>query len=170
MRHAQLQLCAFDGLPEANVHLILEIAARFLLRYGLVAPATKHIGEDVAEPASRCRTSASRALGDVAKIESAKIKRNFLPLSATACGRFPVGRAESPRAKSAAAGIRLCGCRINVVRVEPDLVVNLPLLGIAQHIVGLRDRFELLLRGLVPWIHVGVILARQLAKRLADLL
>src|SRR3981189_1867831 len=59
--------------------------------------------------------------------------------------------------------------RIDVVRVEAKLVINLPLLLVAQNIVGFRDLLELLLRLLVPRIHVRVILARSLAKLLANL-
>src|SRR6185295_19465237 len=56
-----------------------------------------------------------------------------------------------------------------VVGVKADLVVNLALLGIAQDFVGFGQRLELFLRGLVPRIDVGMILAGKLAEGLADI-
>ncbi len=58
-------------------------------------------------------------------------------------------------------------CRINIVGVKPDLVVDFAFLGIAENVVGLRERLELLLRGLVPRVDVGMVFAGQLAERLA---
>src|SRR5207248_2023598 len=49
-------------------------------------------------------------------------------------------------------------------------VVLLALLGIREHIVGLRDLLEALLRSLVARVAVRVVLARQLAVSLLDLL
>ena len=59
---------------------------------------------------------------------------------------------------------------IYVVGVETDLIVDLPLLGIAEHVVRFRDRLELLLRRFISGVDVRVILPRQLAKSFADVL
>ena len=60
--------------------------------------------------------------------------------------------------------------RVDVVRVEPELVVDLALLFVAQDVVGLGDFLELLLGLLVVGIDVGVILPREFTEGLADLL
>ena len=60
--------------------------------------------------------------------------------------------------------------RIDLVRVEPNLVVDLALLLVAQDVVGLGDFLELLLRLLISGIHVRMILPRRLPERLANLL
>ena len=53
---------------------------------------------------------------------------------------------------------------------EPaELVVLLALLGVGERLVGLADLLELLLRRLVARVLVGVVLARELAERLLDL-
>ena len=66
--------------------------------------------------------------------------------------------------------IRLGLRRVDLVGVEAKLVIHLALLLVAQNVVGLGDFLELLLRLLVPRIHVRVIPPRQLAKGLANLL
>jgi hypothetical protein len=48
-------------------------------------------------------------------------------------------------------------------------IVLLTLLGVREDIVRLRDLFELLFGGLVPRIHVGVVLFGELAVCLLDL-
>ena len=80
------------------------------------------------------------------------------------------GKACVSARAAARARISLCGRRINVVGVKPDLVVNFAFLGIAEDVVGFGERFELLFGCLVPGVDVGMILARQLAERLADIL
>ena len=54
--------------------------------------------------------------------------------------------------------------------VGAELVVLLALLGVAEHLVGLVDLLELRLGGLVAGVHVGMVLAGELAVRLLDLL
>jgi hypothetical protein len=49
--------------------------------------------------------------------------------------------------------------------VRAELVVLLPLLGIAEHFVGFVDFLEARFRGLVAWIDVGMELAGQLCGR-----
>ena len=60
-------------------------------------------------------------------------------------------------------------CRINLVGVKTELVENFALLLVRQNIVGLGNLLELLFGLLVARIYVRVILARELAKRLADI-
>jgi hypothetical protein len=57
----------------------------------------------------------------------------------------------------------------NVVGIETVLIVHLALLGIAQDVVGFLNLLEALLGGFVAGIQIGMILARQLAVSLADL-
>ena len=59
--------------------------------------------------------------------------------------------------------------RRNVVGIETVLIVNLALLGIAQDVVGFLDLLEALLGGFIAGIQIRMILARQLAVSLADL-
>ncbi len=119
-----------------------------------------------AGPPARC----ARAFGEVVEVESAEIEGNFLGVGARPATRTGAlaWSAESACAETAAAAVSFgCG-RIDVVGVEAKLVVNLALLGIAENVVGLGERLELLLRALVAGIDVGMILARELAESLAD--
>ena len=163
MRHRELQFGALNRLPEADVHLVFKIAARFLLEFGFAASAaTKHRGENVLESAATAGTPACcpGSVGEVAEVEAAEVERNPLP----SCLRAAFGRT----ATSACVGLRRCG--IDVVRVEAELVVDLALFRIAKNVVGFGERFELLLCGLVAGVHVRMVLARKFAEGLADLL
>ena len=71
-------------------------------------------------------------------------------------------------AVAAGPGIGLGSGRVDVVGVEANLIVDLALLGITKNVVRFRKSLELLLRGLVPGIHVGVIFTRKFAECLAD--
>ncbi len=171
VRDVELHHRALDGLPEAYVDLILEVVARFgSLCNVLLSAAPEDVGEDVAESAgaSGFAPSSARAFGEVVEVEAAEVERHFLRVGARSASAW-ARTTESTRAKASAAPVGLGRRGIDVVGVEPELVVNLPLLGIAEDVVGLRKRFELFLRSLVPGIHVGMILARKLAKRLADI-
>src|SRR5262249_47485312 len=66
-------------------------------------------------------------------------------------------------------GARLVGIEAAAQRLLAELIVSLALFGIGEDVVGDRDLLELLLGGLVARIDVRVMLARQLAVRLADL-
>ena len=80
--------------------------------------------------------------------------------------------AAGPSAKAAAVSAarrRLRRRGIDVVRVEAELVIDLALLLVAQHVVRFRYLLELLFRLLVVRIHVRVVLAREFAEGLADL-
>src|SRR5262249_55957909 len=114
--------------------------------------------EDVAEAAAACRTT-------FGEIEAAEVKGNVLRGGAAAPAWCA---AKSTSAKAAAAGVGLGRRGIDVVGVVAELVVYLPLFGIAQNVIGLGDFFELLLRLLVARIDVRMILARKLAEGLAN--
>ena len=57
----------------------------------------------------------------------------------------------------------------DVVGIEPDLVVHFAFLGIAQNVVRFGECFELFFGSLVSGIYIGMMLARKLAKSLANL-
>ena len=97
---------------------------------------------------------------EVGEIESLKIKGHTLLWTCATGARTPI----------AAAGCRFRLRRIDLVGVEAELVVDFPLLLVAQNIVGFGDFLELLFGLLVAGIYIGVIFARKLAKGLADLI
>src|SRR5664280_2462907 len=166
--NGELHLRALDRLPEANVHLVFQIVARCGMLHRLLTAAAEDAGEDVAESATAAFAArCARALGVVIEVEAAEVERNFLGVGARSTPACAAS-AEATRATAARVGFRRG--RVDVVGVEPNLVVDLALLGIAEDVVGLGEGLELLLGRLVDRIHVGVILARQLAKRLTDLL
>src|SRR5882762_4032468 len=75
-------------------------------------------------------------------------------------------RETTAAATRASIGIR--GFRTDVVGVIAELVVNLPLLGVAQDIVSFGDGLEFPLCRLVSGIDVGMVFARKFAKGLPD--
>src|SRR5438876_9743163 len=79
------------------------------------------------------------------------------------------GTARGARLTSAAR-IGLGGRGVDVVAVETDLIVDFSFLGIAQDLVGFRDRFEFFFRSLVAGIDIWVIFARKFAEGFADVL
>ena len=171
-RDVELQLRAFDGLPEADVHLVFKIGAGLRMLRGLDATAaSKDVGEDVAKSAACARAASGRtcAFREVVEVEAAEIEGNFLGVGARAACVL-CGTTKSACAKTASAGIGF-GCGgIDVVGVEAELIVDLALLGIAEDVVGLGDGLEFLFGRLVAGIHVGMIFARKFAEGLADVL
>ena len=101
------------------------------------------------------------------KNRSRRNQRCLVPPGCRPPGK-PPPKSPAPPRLAAAARVRLRRGRIDIVGIEPELVVNLSLLGIAENVVGLGKSLELLFRGLVARIDVRMILARKLAKRLAD--
>ena len=116
-----------------------------------------------AAPLLRLRAAGFEQVG---KIEAAEIERNSLAAALSAGTASESASAES----SAGARVGLGRRRIDVVRVVAELVVDLALLGIAEDVVGFREQLEFFFRRLVAGIDVGMVLARQLAKRLTNLL
>src|SRR5437016_10278495 len=136
---------AAHSVPEINLDLVFQVAAWLVFRFRSdAAPAAKELAEKVAE------TSAAGCARSPAEIKSAKIKI-YIRLTRA----WP-----SPR----------IAARRQVIAVEAVLVVHLPLFRVGEHVVGFLDLFEFFLRGLVTGIQVGVVLARQLAKRRANIL
>src|SRR5208283_3894293 len=76
-------------------------------------------------------------------------------------------RARPPPGPSPARG-RMEGAL--VLPVGAQFIVLLPLHRVAQHLVGLVDRLEFLLPAPLVLGHVGMVLARELAEGLLDLL
>src|ERR1035437_61389 len=124
-------------------------------------PPAEDAGKDVLEPApvSRiCRRTRPRMLTrpmlrpplETGEVKAAEVYRTAVSLSRASIG---LGRS-----------------RVDLVGVEAQLVVDLALLLIAQHVVGLGDFLELLLGPLVVGVHVWVIAPRSLAEGLPDLL
>src|SRR5258706_10563262 len=138
---------AAHGIPEIDLELVFQVAAGFVFRLhtGASASAAEKLAEEIAEA-----RSAARRAGAAAKIKSAKIKVDV---------RLPAVTAPSTRP-----------ARRKVVAVEAVLVVNLPLLGIGEDVVGFLQLLEFFFRGFVARIQIGVILPRQLAKRRTDIL
>ena len=59
--------------------------------------------------------------------------------------------------------------RESVLGIKPELIVHLPLLGIAQDVVSLLNVLESVFRRFVAGIEIGMILAREFAVGLADI-
>src|SRR5262249_20090351 len=68
-----------------------------------------------------------------------------------------------------AQGLRFLFVEADLRRVLAELIVEAPFLGIRKYLEGAGELLEFLFRGLVPRVHVRVVLARELAIRLLDL-
>src|SRR5947199_1011783 len=135
---------AAHGVPEIDLELVFQVAARFVLRLsGATAPAKK-LAEEVTKARS---TSCARAS---AKIKSAKIKIH----PGVACAFVSAGITS----------------RRQILAVEAVLVVHLPLLRVGEHVVGFLDLLEFFLRSFIAGVQVGMVFASQLAKSGADIL
>src|SRR3984885_12130351 len=156
--------------PEVHAHLILKIGSR-LSPARSVPPSAEHPAKNVLEAAAKAATRlllrTPPAL-KIRKIEPAKIERDLL----AAMARSPAAIAApgAPATRTPAPRRRFRSRRIDVVRIETKLIVDLPLLVVAQNIVRLGDLLELLFGFLVIRIHVRMVLPRSLAKRLANLI
>src|SRR5207237_3194106 len=129
-------------------------------------------------PALAFGTLATASFEQVGKVEPPEVKRNALRLPgaagtlASATGKAP----EAAGAKACVSGtpasprISLGRGRVNVVGVIAELIVDFPLLGIAQDVIGLGDLLELLFGRFVARVDVGMIFPGQLPERLADLI
>ena len=115
-----------------------------MLRFhsGVGASAAEKLAEEITEAGPTACSARS------AKIKSPKIKIYIgagLPLRT----RVAAGR--------------------QIFAVEAILVVHLPLLGVGEHVIGFLQLLEFLFCGFVAGIQIGVIFARQLAKRCANI-
>src|SRR5438552_14724505 len=158
-----------DRRPERYVHLVFEICPRLraFLRGGAAASA-ENSGEDVAET-SRASTSAPApsSFEQIGEIKSAEIEVRAL----TTGSGLPAGKTT----KSAGTGwtstrISLSRRRINIVGVDPALVVNLAPIRIADYDVRFGDSCKFFFDSFVSGIDVRMIFARKLAECLADVL
>src|SRR5437879_492166 len=70
----------------------------------------------------------------------------------------------------AGARVRVGRSRIDVVRVEADLVVDLALFGIAEDFIRLREGLELFFRRLVAGVDVGMVFAGEFSESFTDVL
>ena len=173
-RDIQLHHPAADRRPERHIDLIFQIAARFrpFLRRFASPPASENTGKNVFEPAARSArcfpTASASPFKQIGKIKSAEIDVARSSWLATASRKASTKSARPRPRLSAAARVSVRRRRIDVVRVKPQLVVNLPLLRIAENVIRFGKRLELFFRGFVARIDVRMILTRQFAERLAN--
>src|SRR5581483_10845611 len=142
------------GVEEVDVH------SRFD-----VVPALRSGARGASAPATGAERAAEAAenIAEVVEIE-------FLRVEAAA---ESAGGAAGPRARRLLLPLfvaaRLVGVEAGGEARLAEFVVELALLRVAQHVVGNRDIFEFALGLFVAGIDVGVILARELAVRFADI-
>src|SRR5205085_11745667 len=119
----QAHHCAANRVPETDVDLVLKIAAGFRLVVSCSSRASprEHVGKDVAEAAGASLASTCK----VRKIKPAEVKGNTL----TTTRRRPLP--ETASAEASTTGIGFGSRRINIVRIEAKLIIDLALLGIA---------------------------------------
>src|SRR5581483_785189 len=151
-----LRLAAANRRPKVHRRLILKIGARLrsarLLR---LMRSRKDAGKNIFEAAPCRGTGARLRAGPARKSRKIEALEVHWRAPSTACRLLP--------------RIRLRLRRIDLVGIEAELVVNLPLLLVTQNVVGLGDLLELLFGLLIAGIHVGMVFARSLPERLADL-
>ena len=159
-RDGQAQVAAVhrDGARAAVVGLF-----QAQLQLGLVVGAGSGTTAAAGAPPARVAEQRAEEVGKVFALALAKWAAALaLALGVLAPVEAAAGRGAAPRA---AARLLLV-----TLPIGPKLVVLLPLLGVAEHLVGLVDFLEFLLCALVVGVHVGVVLAGQLAVGLLDLL
>ena len=157
---------ATDGGPEGYVDLILEIGPGFRTFLGGCAVAAENARENVAEAAAACRLASTSSFDHIGEVEAAEIELGAL--GTVSCGLG--ARAGETAGSAPGAGVGFRGGGIDVVGIEPDLVVDLALLRIAQYVVGLRQGLEFLFGCFIAGVDIGMILARKFAECLADVL
>src|SRR5579863_3227780 len=151
-RYVETHLRATDRLPKVDVETVFKIRSLFrTAARSLATPAAEELAEDVAEGSGAARTgfAAMIIIDVIGKIEATETHPRVITRA---------------RARSSARATRR-----NVVGIKAVLIVDLPLLGIAQNVVGFLDFLEALLGGFIAGVQVGMILARKLAVRFADL-
>src|SRR5205807_3212185 len=157
----QAHHCAANCVPEADVDLVFKIAAglRLVVSRNSRASTREHVGKDVAEAAGAGLASTCK----VRKIKPAEVKRNTLTTR-----RRPLS--ETASAEASTTGIGFGSSRINIVRIEAKLIIDLALLGIAQDIVGFRDFLEFFFGLFVVGVNIRMVLSGELTESFADLL
>src|SRR5438270_259425 len=145
---------AADGGPEGNIDLVLEIISELGTFLGCDATAAEHARKDVAEAAGSLLPPAT--FEQIGEIEAAEIEA----LASGARAGLSAGETtESTSASRTTPGIGFGCSGIDVIGIKSELVVDFPLLGVAEDIVRLGEGFELFFRYLVAGVHVRVILA-----------
>src|SRR5262249_49159915 len=163
----QSQHRTLDRLPEWHCHLIFEVAPRLRsLRFARAAIEDRR--KDIAEAAGSFLPSSTA--GEIRKIKTAEIEWNILSRALRACAAWESAETSGAKARTTTPCVCLCRGRIDIVRVEAQLIVNLALLGIAKDIVRLRYLLEPLFGFLVSRVYIRMIFTRELAECLADLL
>ncbi len=152
-RGIEAHLSAADGLPEVDVEPVFQIRT-FLRTAGgfLAAVAAEELAEDVAKSpssAASLRAGPGTMVDVIGKIETAETHAGLTGRRTTLPGAWAAGR--------------------DVVGIEAVLIVNLALLRFAQDIVRFLHFLETLLSGFVARVQIGMVFARQLAVRFADL-
>src|SRR5438128_7138435 len=156
---------AADGGPEGNIDLVLEIISELGTFLSCGATAAEHARKDVAEAARSLLPPAT--FEQIGEIEAAEIEALA---SGTRAGLSAGETTESTSASRTTPGIGFGCSGIDVIGIKSELVVDFPLLGVAEDIVRLGEGFELFFRCLVAGVHVRVILAGKLAESFPDLL
>ena len=141
----EARLRAFDGLPEIDIHHVLEVAALFGLGVRRLRRRVRR------RTARRCRGSRRRPplragarRVPAAPVRTAKSEKSK-PLKSNWEPRLPPPPwSAGPPAPA-----------IAVLRIEAELVVHAALLGVAQDVVGFLHVLETVLGGLVPGFRSG---------------
>src|SRR5439155_20288288 len=122
--------------------------------------AAEHLGEDVAEAPLRLRLPAPPARSRLPEVEAEALEplRSGTKGEAVSALAPPLVLARPARVES---GLEPC---------VPELVVELPLLGVGEGVVGEGDVLEPLLRLLAPSVQIRMVLPGELAVRLLDLI
>jgi hypothetical protein len=166
---------AADGGPEVDGDLVFEVGAGLgALLLGCALASVEHAGEDVLERASEAArvaglaglAGAASGGGEVGEVKASEVEGDLLGVAARAAGR---GRGEGIACGVLAACGGGRGGGVDGVGVEAELVEDLALFVVGEDVVGFGDLLELFFGLLVAGVDVGVVLARELAEGLADL-
>src|SRR5439155_14168207 len=152
--------CAMIGVFQPELELVFDVAALACA----AAPAPS-----AGPPFLRARATPEKRVEEIReRIGVAEPLLHFF----FAHGAEPAAEGDIPRAPRLAAARRgpARGSLFVHPPVRAELVVLLPLLGIAEHLVGLVDLLEPGLGRLVARIDVRVVFARQFPVRLLELL
>src|ERR1019366_2814305 len=122
-RDIDARLGAFDGLPEVDIHDVLEVAALFGFDVGGFVATAEELREDVAETAgagfvtAAAGGRAARSGRHIGEVETAEIEMGTgLPTASRATWRAGAGK--------------------TVLGIKAELVVHGTLLGVTEHVVG----------------------------------
>ena len=152
----QPDLGSFDRLPEIDVEGVFEVRTTFGHAFGLAAAE---------EGREKVLESAVGVLVSPGKAAAAKISAT----RASPAAFFEIEAAKVKARRRATASRPTRAACANIVGIEAVRVVDLALLGVVQHVIGFLDALETVFGVFVPGVQIRVILARQLAIGLTDL-